>query len=59
MKVGVYLNIFLGRADLMYYNGKKLELADHLTFDDLNVSIEVSGENTKLIFKDLEYLGDL
>lgn len=59
MKIGVYLNIFLGRADLVYYNGKKLELADHLTFDDLNVLIEVKEDITRLVFKDLEYLGDL
>jgi hypothetical protein len=61
MKKGVYVNLKLDRADLVYHDGKKLHLHQDLTYDDFDVRVDLDLElqNLEMTFINLEYLGDL
>ncbi len=44
MKKGVYVNLKLDRADLVYYDGKKMHLHQDLTYDDFDVRVDLDLE---------------
>lgn len=63
MKSGVYLNLYKDRGDLILITNKgeiPIKYADDLMPDEVNVDVYIGRRNAiTLIFKDLEYLGDL
>ena len=63
MKPGVYLNLFKDRGDLIIITNKgqmPVHFADDLLAEEVNVDVHIGRRRVvSLIFKDLEYLGEL
>lgn len=62
MKPGVYLNTYQDRGDLILITNKEIpvECPDDLEETGLNLDVHIGRRRVMtLIFKDLEYLGEL
>ena len=63
MKPGVYLNLYKDRGDLILITSKgeiPIKYSDDLMPNEVNVDVYIGRRNAMtLIFRDLEYLGEL
>jgi len=63
MKPGVYLNLYKDRGDILIITNKgemPFHFSEDISHDEFNVDIHIGRRNIiRLIFRDLEYLGEL